>query len=216
MFSLKSELNIWEYNSHLNLQNRSVSDQDSWTHHKDQNIDHEWSMFVVQFLQLFLRSGMTIYNQFLLEISQLRSIYQDSVSYKTYNGSSVHCTTEPLGCKTHKICYRTWKKLEMLEAYQELTDSFDEVPRVIISPCASSAGSPQCLDPTSGWWTAWEFKKVPFKLPMSTSSHFNVCNIPIHQTSLFWMKKNLIVLQHIRVSKTVITMDMISTLETTK
>jgi hypothetical protein len=113
------------------------------------------------------------------------------MTYKTYNGNPVHCTTEPLGCKTHKICYQTWKKLEMLEAYQELTDSFDDVPRVIISPCASSAGSPQCLDPTFGWWTAWEFKKVPFKLPMSTSSHFNVCNIPIHQTSFFEWRRIL-------------------------
>jgi hypothetical protein len=39
----------------------------------------------------------------------------------------------------------------MLKAYKKLTDSFDEVPRVIMSPSASSAGSPQCLDPTFGW-----------------------------------------------------------------
>jgi hypothetical protein len=37
------------------------------------------------------------------------------------------------------------------ELCQELTDSFDVVPRVIISPWASSAGSPECLEPTFGW-----------------------------------------------------------------
>lgn len=57
----------------------------------------------------------------------------------------------------------------------QLTYIFEVVPRVIMSPLASSIGSPQCLLPESGWLTDWEFNSVPLRLPISTSSHFNFC-----------------------------------------
>ena len=52
-----------------------------------------------------------------------------------------------------------------------LTWTFEVVPSVIISPFESSTGSPQSLLPESGWLINWEFKSVPFRLPMSTNSH---------------------------------------------
>lgn len=58
----------------------------------------------------------------------------------------------------------------------KLTRIFDVVPRVITSPFASPTGSLRCLDSDSGRFTASEFKRVPFRLPISNSSHFNFCH----------------------------------------
>lgn len=56
------------------------------------------------------------------------------------------------------------------------TKIFVLVPKVIVSPLESSIGLLQFLLPDWVRWTAWEFNIVPFKLPMSTNSHFNIYN----------------------------------------
>lgn len=76
-----------------------------------------------------------------------------------------------------KTCYRNTKE-ETLQLPPDikahlLTCMLEVVPRVIMSPLVSSIGLPQCLLPESGWLIDWEFSSVPFRLPMSTSSHFN-------------------------------------------
>lgn len=58
----------------------------------------------------------------------------------------------------------------------QLTNILDVFPRVIMSPSEISIGSLQRRSPESGRLTTWEFKKVPFRLPISTSSHFNFCH----------------------------------------
>lgn len=58
----------------------------------------------------------------------------------------------------------------------QLTNTLDVVPRVIMSPSESAMGSLQRLSPKSGLLSTWEFKRVPFRLPISTSSHVNFCH----------------------------------------